>query len=97
MNIYGNEGYKSSYNSFFFYGSFREALEALDDVDLRNEVLWSIIRCGTENQIPNDVSPAAKAIVMTISPLIDNARKRYEQKVQNHIAYKNRQEAKKGD
>ena len=96
MNIYGNEGYKGKYNSFFFYGSYREALEDLnDDVELRNEVLWAMIRCGTEDEIPKDISPSAKAIIRTMLPLIDNARKRYAQKVQNHIEFKNRQKAKK--
>lgn len=68
--------------SFVFYGSFYESISLLDDA-LQLEMYQCLTEYGLTGQIREDVSPVAKALLVSMKPMIDRANKRYQSKIEN--------------
>lgn len=63
--------------SFTFYGSFADALDAIPDKGVRYEVMDAIITYGTKGIVLDELSPYAQAMFALIKPNIDtNLKKR---------------------
>ena len=65
------------YNSFLFFGSIRESVDALSIED-GNKLLRAVMIYGTEGIVETD-DPMIKAILFSIVPNIDNAHVRHQQ------------------
>ena len=68
------------YDSFMFFGSMRESVEALSEED-GNKLLRAIMIYGTEGEVKTD-DPMIKAILFSIIPNIDNAHVRHQQSLE---------------
>ena len=68
------------YDSFMFFGSMRESVEALSEED-GNRLLRAIMIYGTEGEVKTD-DPMIKAILFSIIPNIDNAHVRHQQNLE---------------
>ncbi len=68
------------YDSFMFFGSIRESVEALGEED-GNKLLRAVMIYGTEGEVKTD-DPMIKAILFSIIPNIDNAHVRHQQNLE---------------
>ena len=74
MNIENDNG-----KSFVFHPSFIDSVEALPE-EMQLEALKAIISYGCREQVPENLSPIAKALFLAIKPNIDAADARYARK-----------------
>ena len=60
-------------DSFVFYSSWLDAIEALDDKDAAFQSLMAILKYQRDHVEPDDLSPIAKALFLSIKPVADSA------------------------
>lgn len=79
-NILNEETGTPKYNSFMFFGSIRESVEALSEED-GNKLLRAVVIYGTEGIVKSD-DPLTRAVLFSIIPNIDNAHVRHQQSLE---------------
>ena len=69
-------------DSFVFYRSFYDGILSLPKEEQAN-VIMAICEYSLNDNIPEDISPVARAMLMVMKPNIDNASRRYKASVEN--------------
>lgn len=67
---------KKEYDSFVFYGSWRELLEGFDN-ETAKEILWQVMLYGTDGELTTQNKMIEGIILGAVAPNIRRAMDRY--------------------